>query len=182
MESVAEVLCELVSRKNLTLEDLQGNDVFVDTVLQATQAAVRTSQQENFMHCVTRSSILHCRDRRTMSYNSSLFPSLDEFLPWHLRLLALFDDPRKWFRENNKRWPSDIIAGGLSTVLEAAYPELQSRSPFSEWIVKGLFDRGLLGINSLAVMMSSSGFEARRTTDIGRQFLLFISVPKRDAQ
>jgi hypothetical protein len=46
-------------------------------------------------------------------------------------------------------------------------------------IAKELFDRGLLNTNGVHGMMSGHGVYAERCTDLGRQFIAFISDPTR---
>ena len=46
MNSVAEALKRLEEKEQLRIDDLVSNELFVDTVLHATQTAMRNSQQE----------------------------------------------------------------------------------------------------------------------------------------
>lgn len=46
MEAVAEAFREIEATKGINLEDLRNNDVFIDIVLQASQIALRSSQEE----------------------------------------------------------------------------------------------------------------------------------------
>jgi len=46
MDEVGKALQDLEENKGVKLEELQSNDVFIDTLLQASQIAIRNSQQE----------------------------------------------------------------------------------------------------------------------------------------
>ena len=95
---------------------------------------------------------------------------------WHLRILRLLDDPKRWFIENGRQ--PQFSGGSLSVVLIAAFPELDGRRYFNDLIVKDLYSTGLLGVETLYTMMSGSGMLAGRSTDIGKQFINFITHPK----
>ena len=46
MKAVAEALEELDEKHGSILDDLKNNEIFIDTIMKASQAAIRTSQQE----------------------------------------------------------------------------------------------------------------------------------------
>ena len=94
----------------------------------------------------------------------------------HLRLLKLFQDLRGWARRHNVTLPS-LMAGGPANFLEAAYPELQGRQCFHGQIWKNLWQRGLVNTDSLEGLMSGEGAVAKRTSELGDQFLRFIEDP-----
>lgn len=87
------------------------------------------------------------------------------FTVWHLRLLNLFHAP---VRQNT------TSSGALSHVVEEAYSELQGRREFYDQVWRDLYARGLVNTESLHGMMTADGLVARRTTDLGEQFLRFI--------
>lgn len=84
---------------------------------------------------------------------------------WHLQLLKLFHAP---VRQNT------TSSGALSHVVEEAFPELRGRRGFYDQIWRDLYAHGLVNTESLHGLMTSSGLVARRTTDLGEQFLKFI--------
>ena len=148
MESVAQGLRTLEEKADLDLDSLRSNDAFIDTVMQASQAAVRNSQQEKLESL--RNAVLNAAlpNPPEESLQQIFVNLVDTFTVWHLRLLDLFDDPKRWFQEN-ERQPPDLMIGGLSNVLDAAYPELGGRREFYDQIVTDLHNRGLLGVDSL---------------------------------
>lgn len=100
----------------------------------------------------------------------------DRFTVWHLRLLAFFDDPKGWFAARGQKFP-DFLTSSLGNVLTEAYPELKDQRPFYDLIAKDLWNNGLMNTDGLHAMMSANGAEASRTSDIGTQFLRFITAP-----
>ena len=100
----------------------------------------------------------------------------DRFTVWHLRLLAFFDDPKGWFTARGRQFPVQMM-GSLGQVLTTAYPELQSQRAFYDLIVKDLWACGLMNTDGLHAMMTAGGIEASRTSDLGKQFLNFVSDP-----
>jgi len=62
MEEVGSKLAELEKRTGVNLDELQTDDRFLDTVLKASQAAIRTSQEEKraaLRNAVLRSAMPH---------------------------------------------------------------------------------------------------------------------------
>ena len=101
----------------------------------------------------------------------------DRFTVWHLRILSFFDDPKAWFSARGRQFPLQMM-GSLSQILTSAYPELQTQRAFYDLVAKDLWNNGLMNTDGLHAMMSASGADASRTTDIGKQFLRFITEPK----
>jgi hypothetical protein len=101
----------------------------------------------------------------------------DRFTVWHLRLLALFDDPKGWFAARGRAFPA-FLTSSLGGVLTEAYPELKSQRPFYDLIAKDLWQCGLLNTDGLHAMMSASGAEGSRTTEIGKKFLRYVMDAK----
>lgn len=99
----------------------------------------------------------------------------DRFTGWHLRVLAFLDDPKGWFAAQNRPFPA-LTMGSISNVLADAYPELRDRRDFYDLIAKDLWLAGLLNTDGMHAMMSAGGAAASRTTDIGKQFLRFVTA------
>lgn len=174
--TVGEALCELSNRRGADVEELQKDDRFVDTVLHATQVALRNSHKEK--REALRNAILNSalpgapeESRRQVFLNY-----IDTFTPWHLRLLHLFNEPVEWFKAHGKAWPSHYAAG-RSAILNAAYPELKEERDLYDQIWRDLNTRGLVETDSLHVMCSEGGLRQGLATATGKQFLAFISEP-----
>ncbi|MFK5283655.1 hypothetical protein ACI3PL_29180, partial [Lacticaseibacillus paracasei] len=62
--------------------------------------------------------------------------------------------------------------------LTSAYPELQSQRALYDLIARELWACRLMNTDGLHSMMTGSGTEASRTSDLGKQFIRFITDPK----
>ncbi len=177
MEEVALGLRKVEEKQGCIIEDLSSNDAFIDTVMSASQAAIRTSQEEKrkaLKNAVLNAALPNAPDES----RQQLFVNLiDSMSPWHIRILRFFSDPVKVFRELGKQPPEYGIGSSLSQILTTAYPELEHERSLYDQIVKELHSRGLLGTDQLHTMMSGNGVYQKRTTQMGDQFLQFISEP-----
>lgn len=177
MESIAEGLNKLEEKTGNIVDDLKSDESFIDTVMQASQAALRTSQQEK--KDALRNAVLNAalpshpdESRQLMFINW-----IDRYTPWHLRMLRLFADPMCWYQQQKRQPPQYHISGSLSALLTDAYPELKSQRDFYDKVGKDLYNDGLMKSESLHVMMSGSGPFERRATPLGEELLRFITDP-----
>ena len=176
MKEIGDALSELEQTGVINLSSLQEDDGFLDIVLSASQIALRTSQQEKkdaLRNAILNATLPHVLDE---SHQQFFLHLVDTFTIWHLRLLKLFQNPMAWFREYAKPWP-DVYAGGLSQILEAAYPELAPQRDFYDQIWRDLNTYGLVLTSGLHTTMTGRGLEARRTSSLGDEFLTFINEP-----
>jgi hypothetical protein len=176
VENIALGLERLRAGEGLNYDELSRNDVFISTVLHATQAALRSHQQEKLD--ALRNAVLNSARSGAPDDDLQLtFLNLvDTFTPWHLRILAFLHDPRAWLDSRTVSY-RHLMMGDVSTVLEMAFPELVSRRDFYDQVAKDLHVRGLLSTESLRVTMTADGMVSSRTTEMGKTFLKFISEP-----
>lgn len=176
MHEVGEALRNLEDAKNVNLEDLQANDSFIDTVLQASQIALRTSQKEK--REALRNSILNSAlpYPPEQSRQQMFLGYIDIFTVWHLKILRLFKEPALNPEVSDYAHRSEL-GGGLSVILEKAFPELRGQRELYDQIWQDLYTRGLVNTNGLHTMMSSGGLLASRATKLGKQFVHFIESP-----
>ena len=175
MKKIGEAVQALERDKGIKPQELQSNDVFIDTLLQATQIALRTSQQEKLealRNAVANSALPHPIEQ---TLQQMFLNWIDTFTVWHIRLLNLFHNPQKWAQDNNRPLPTNISMGGTELIIEHAFPELSKDRALYDQIWRDLYQSGLVNIESLHVMMSWQGIIARRTTELGAKFLEFIS-------
>jgi hypothetical protein len=176
MHDIGERLAKLESQGDIDLSELQEKPEFIDTVIQSTQFALKTSEAEKieyFRNALLNSALGESPDQSETQIFLNL---LDGYTVWHIRLLKLFNNPAHWFKTNNLEVPTNIMGGGLKIVLEIAFPELKGRSDFYNLIWEDLSRAGLHNTSSLGGMMTSGGLMQNRTTDIGRRFLGFIET------
>ncbi len=173
MEEVGKRLKSLED-KGYELEELKENEIFLDTVLSATQIALRNSNKEKLEYlknAIINTAITETTDESLIHIFLSL---IDTFTIWHIRILCLFSDPIKWFEKNEKQLPN-LTMGGLSTILEYAYNELRGKRDFYDLIWSDLYKNALINTEGIHTTMSSSGLYIDRTSDLGNKFLNFIT-------
>ncbi len=176
MTEVGEALRDLEENRGVNLEELQSNEEFIDTVLQASQVALRNSQEEK--RTALRNAILNAAlpNPPEQALQQMFLSFVDGFTVWHLRLLKLFDNPPQWAREHNHVFPV-MNKGSLARVLVSAFPELDGKRAFYDQVWEDLYQRGLVSTTSLYTTMSKQGVRSKRTTELGTQFLRFIEEP-----
>jgi hypothetical protein len=176
MEEIAETLKKLADDNKIALETLKDNPTFIDAVLQATPAAIRSHQR--IKRHALRNAVLNSALARSPDASTQLMfiSFVDRFTEWHIRILELFSNPPQWATRNNVSF-AQFGAGGLGDILLQAFPQLKERKPFYQQVWADLHNCGLLNTSSLGMMLTGGGLMAKRTTDFGDQFLSFISEP-----
>lgn len=169
MNDVADGLRALEDAGAIKLEELRESDAFVDVVLHATQAAIRTSQEEK--RTALRNAVLNATAAGApdVAEQQVFVGMIDDLTEWHLRLLKLFQNPRAHV--------GNLSMGGLSSIPEDAYSELRGRRDFYDQVWRELYGRGLVNTEGLHTTMSSHGLASKRTTDRGDRFLSLIATP-----
>jgi hypothetical protein len=180
VEDIAHELNRVRARvKDLEDRDIYDDEAFVSAVLNASSVAVRTHQTEK--REALRNAVLNSalRNEPDEDLQAIFLALVDRFTPWHLRVLKLFDNPQEALRREGKdpgRWERQSLGGGAH-VLEDTFPELKGQREFYDQVFADLVAAGLMKQWSLHTTMTGSGLLARRTSDIGRRFLEFISAP-----
>jgi len=174
MEQVGGRLRALEAERGISLVELQQDEEFIDTVVQASTVAMRTSQEDK------REALLNAISNSTSSttvqaaIRQMYLRLIDDFTEWHIRLLKLFSDPPRWFSDHNVKPPRNIAMGSLAQVLEAAYPELMNKRSFYDQVWRDLNNAGLVSTDSLQSGMTERGMMEQRATERGKEFLWFI--------
>jgi hypothetical protein len=190
MKEIGQAVQNLEQNKGVAMEELKSNDVFIDTLLQASQIALRNSQEEK--REALKNAVLNVAlpDSPEQALIQVFLEWIDIFTVWHLKILSLIDEPEKHLRvsseldmdELKQQWlrereaSSDLETGGFILFLEAIYPELNEKKSFYPQIVRGLYAHGLISIEDLRNILWD-GILVRRSTELGVQFLRFIENP-----
>ena len=199
---------ELAQQQPRIAEELGTNEVFIDTLVQASLAAFRTSQQikrDALRNAVLNSALPGAPDE---SRQAMFIRLVDTLTPLHLRLLSFLDDPEKWYA-NQKQTNSRVSPRKLWPMVAAAFPELESEESLCEKVCRELNENGLLIATSFRkdvnrfpyhpdkpreqqdgykfadelpsdIGVSYAGVPTAYrhwTTEIGRQFIAFITAP-----
>lgn len=176
MEDVGNALRELEEKMGIALESLQDNDVFIDVAIEATQLAIKTSNQEKreaLKNAILNSALPTSPEESLQKMFLSL---IDTLTVWHLKLLELFNDPSAYL-EKNKIQFTGYSMGAPSHLVENALPEMKGRRDLYDLIWKDLYSRSLVTTEHLHVTMTGSGIIAKRTTEIARLFLAYVKNP-----
>lgn len=174
MNDIAVKLKELEDKNVIDFEELQGNEQFIDVILQATTFALKTSEKEKIK--AFRNAILNTAtgDSPDKVVSQIFLNQLDKFTVWHIKILNFIDNPREWFKKYNKIPPS-YMTGSIYSVLEEAFPELKSQSALVDIIWDDLRTAGFHKTGDLRAMMSGDGVLANRSTVFGSEFIAFIT-------
>ena len=102
---------------------------------------------------------------------------VDQLTPWHLRVLSLLHNPVEWMEWNRIANPGWSV-GGVSTVIEHCFPQHRGQRDTYDQIVRDLQVEGLLGQGQfIHLTMTERGMLESRTTERGKRFVKFITVP-----
>jgi hypothetical protein len=185
------------------VENLAQNENFISVLFYASLTAMRTHKQEKLE--ALRNAVINSALRPPVDENLQLMflNIVDRYTPWHLVILQLLDNPSLYGKRHEIKYPSLTSVGNLGTLIELTFPELNKKQEFYDQIVKEMISNGLLqqptkpnpyqygemrvtemdlfGLqqsgNNLQAMRSEQGMYASRTTEMGKQFLNFISNP-----
>jgi len=159
------------------IENLAKNENFISTLLYATQVAMRTHQKEKLD--ALRNAVVSSAIRPTIDENLQImFLNLvDRYTRWHLILLQFSDNPRRYGKDRGIQYPM-WSSGGFGDVVEFTFKELKAKQSFYDQIIKVMISDGLLQDGSyLHGGMSEKGMFESRTTEMGKEFLIFIKNP-----
>ncbi|MDO8736408.1 MAG: hypothetical protein Q7K29_04925 [Thermoleophilia bacterium] len=175
MEEVGQELKRLHEEKGIDLESLRENEEFIDIVMAASTAALKTANKEKRL--ALKNAIINVASGQSPEESQAqVFISfVDQFTEWHLKILMLFQDPKAW-AEARKHDFGSLYSSSLATTLTSAYPELAERRSFYDQIWRDLRQRGLVSTDSLAGMVTADGALQKYTTDLGDAFLAFIAL------
>ena len=176
MNDVAEHLKDLEERGEVKLEDLQDNETFITTVMQASQAAIRNHQSEKreaLRNAVLNAALPHAPEE---SLQQLFINQVDTFTVWHIRLLNLFKDPSAWFKGNGGKSSDLPSLGSVEQLITTAWPELADQYDFLNIIVQELEAKGLYAGGGLRMSMGPRGVYGKKTTKMGDAFLEFITA------
>jgi hypothetical protein len=176
MHSIASRLKDLEEKVNgFKIENLAKNEAFISTLTQATQAALRTHQQEKLE--ALRNAVLNVATGAGPDENVQLmFVNLvDRLTPLHLQILHFFQAPGRQVKYDLRATAAS--AGSPIQVLETALPELRGKRDLCELVARDLHASGLFSSSSLLDTLMGAGRYEKRTTKLGDDFIRFIAFP-----
>lgn len=178
LEQLADVLTEVEDRvEGLTPEKLATNEAFITVAMQASQIAVRNHHEAKLE--ALRNAVLNAALPRPPHEDEQMIflRLIDNLTPWHLRLLAVLDNPASWMQRNGVMNPGWSM-GGVSNVIEHCLPDLRGQRDVYGQIVRDFQGEGLMGQGQfLNLTMTGTGIMESRTTARGKRFISFITAP-----
>lgn len=168
MQAVFEKLQELEERQGIDLAALGQNEEFVSAVMYATTIVIRTHKEEKreaLRNAVINVALGQSPDE---ALEHMFFGWIDTFSVLHLRVLKLAYAPNPI--------PNKGMAT-LTAVLQYNEPLLKSGEDVFQIIWKDLYTRGLVSVEQTNTTLTGLDMGFKRTTEIGDQFLAFISDP-----
>jgi len=174
MNEIADKLKFLEENRKIDFLELQNNEHFIDVVLQATTLALKTSEKEKikaFQNAVLNTASGQSPDQ---TISQIFLNQLDSFTTWHIIILKFIDSPRQWFQKANRTAPS-YMASSISTVIKEAFPELNNQDDLLDIIWNDLGTAGFHRTSGIKTTMTGEGVLSDRTTQLGKQFIEFIS-------
>jgi hypothetical protein len=179
LEQLADVITEIQQRMDgLTPEKLATNEAFVTVALQASQIAMRTHQQEKLQ--ALRNAVLNSALPNPPEEDEQFIflRLIDQLTRWHLRVLVMLNSPDEWMTRNGIPKPN-WGAAFVSMFIEHCFPHLPGKQEFYDQIVRDLQNDGLITQGrSMRMNLVVPGEMDSRTTDRGKRFLGFVSVPR----
>jgi hypothetical protein len=175
MQEIANRITSLEKEKVIDISKLSKNDNFITIMMHASQIAIRNHANEKLN--ALRNAVLNSALPAPPEESKQLLflNYIDDLTVWHLRVLVLFHDSRKWFKINEKNEPTFAITSNYEQLLLAAYPELRGNDELFDIIDKELANKGLFSSTGLRPMMSRDAAFQKRTTTLGDQFIKYIS-------
>jgi hypothetical protein len=177
LRELAEVV-QWLSEHGLDPETLADNDLFVDAVVSTSRMIEHTHQEEKIQ--ALRNAVLNsvAPDAPDADTQAIFLDLLDRFTPSHLRILTYLDDPPGWFRSHGLQPPQGIMAGSRLLGVKAGLPEMAERDGFVNLLVSELSRAGFLKVDTLSGMVSGQAIMDALTSEFGRQFLRYVTVPQ----
>ncbi len=172
LKELADALDQVEKKvEGFKIEDLQKNELFISATMQATQAALRTHQQEK--RALLRNALLNVALGRAPEEDlqQMFLRYIDEFNVTHVKLLDFLSNAVQSMRDKGLNTQS------LSTyrrAIEEMFPELRSQRDFVRQVLMDLNSRGLSNVKDA----EESFMGLRVVTGHGQAFLEFVLRPK----
>lgn len=162
------IIEERLSKLETSLEDLGENETFATMLIKTTELAIKTNKEEKLKYLADAliNSVEHSIDEDKLIMFMSF---VEKYTTAHIKILNFFNDPCKF--EVIKK--SNYHMGSPSTPLSKVYPEVD---PLRDKCINDLYNDGLMGTQSINVMMTGQGMVAKRTTSLGDEFLSFLKL------
>lgn len=166
-EKWKETLEERLSKLECALEDIGNNELFTTALVKSTEIAMKTSREEKMAYLAN--AVINSLDPDIDEEKLIVFLSLlDKYTISHIKIIYFFNNPKRFDGVSS----SSYMMGSPTTPLFQIYPELNNG--LFKKIYDDLYTDGMVNTESLNVTMTGSGMVAKRTSQLGDEFLDFI--------
>lgn len=173
--SVLRDRMEVLEARAVTLDSLKDNEAFVTTVAHVVPAAMATASEDKrkaLRNAVLNAAVMGSHDEDQLEM---FLRRLEDATSWHLRLLALLDDPEGYVLKRTGRKIGPV--NSRAQYLRAAFLERPNVEDLARPVVAELNTWAFVAVSSLAAMGTPSGMAQPCTTQTGKAFLAFITEP-----
>ena len=156
----------------ITLNDLGNNENFGTMLIKTTEIAIKTQKEEklNYLaNCLVNSLSNNIYEDKLIIYMALV----DKYTTVHIKILNFFNNPTKFPNVNENKYSTSM--GSPISVLSLVHPDVM---PMFDICWKDLYNDSLVTSSSVRATMTGSGMIAKRTTELGDDFLSFISSNK----
>lgn len=159
---------EKLLKLETTLEDIGQNETFATMLIKATDLAMKTSKEEKLEYLSN--ALLYSVEHSVDEDKLIMFMSyVEKYSVSHIKILNFFNNPTKF--ENIR--VDNYMMGSPAQPLCRVYPEV---AQLKDKCINDLFNDGLMNTQSINVTMTSQGMVAKRTTQLGDEFLSFLKL------
>lgn len=169
---VEQMLNELADRQAFSVDALLGNDEFVSSLIHATRIAAGTHLEEKLDMLKNALKHLAVGDDLGEFMDRHMFGLVESLSPEHVVVLRYLSDPAGWY-DTHAIPRSNSTLGSPRQVMDGA--NLPVGGHVREIVLADLQQRGLADTGSLGTTMSGSGMWQAWSTDLGNQFLRFVT-------
>jgi hypothetical protein len=177
MVDIGEALRALEGKMGIVLETLQNNNDFIDTAIEATRIAIKTSNREK--RKALKNAILNSAlpNPPKDSLQQIFLTFIDSLSLWHIKLLELFNDPKTYIEKHKISLETYSIA--IKDLIEIAFKDLEGREDLYRYLWSDLYARGLIIQEHISEIVHPRDGKLNKSllTEIGRLFLMYIKNP-----
>ncbi|MDD0967784.1 MULTISPECIES: hypothetical protein [Pseudomonas] len=176
IRQIGEALNDLIEGGVVTEAGLQENEAFISTVAEVCNISLRNHQAEKLealRNAAINSALPGCPSD---DYRQIFLHFVDVCTVSHIRLLKFFENPKRWFVAHNRAEPYRA-AVSLSQVIEHAMPDLTRNREILDTVWADLYQKGLVGIKQLEMVLSHESCFSKQTTSFGSKLIAFLSSP-----
>jgi hypothetical protein len=158
------------------IDRLQQDDAFIGALLQATQYASRTSQEEKLVALQNALTNMALGLFPNVDRRSVFLRMIDDLTKEHIQILELLHDPVRYFDERGKFLRPYKELDTVSLIMHASDSDVEGDEEYLTKLLHDLETEGLVGTPS----HSAATGGATTSTGPGRELLAFIRPPDYD--